>query len=131
MSLSRRNFLGHSTSLFLGAAFMNSLIATGCKGSNSYGDAVPTTPQNPQSGAGDCSSGLRKVVYQNPGHAHSAINIPKEMVDTAQPGFYVLLSGSHDHDFELTAADFVKLKNGETITKTETVHGHRIQISCS
>lgn len=132
MSLSRRNFLRGSAGLVLGTTAVTALFASGCQGSNGYGDSGGSGGggQTPQSGDGSCAAGNRTVTYQNPGHVHTAINLPKEMVDAAQPGFYTLLSGSHDHDFELTAADFVKIKKGESVVKTETDHGHRISISC-
>lgn len=129
MNPTRRLFLGKSLSLVFGVAVINSVFSTGCKGSDGYGgDSAIPVDANPQSG--DCSAGGRNVTYQNPGHSHSAINLPKEMVEAAAPGFYELLAGSHTHDFELTAADFIKLKNGETINKQEADHGHIVAISC-
>ncbi len=127
MNLSRRIFLSQSA----GAVFGFSLLGTvGCgKASSSYGDSGKPTPNNPLS-PGECDSGERIVKYTNPGHAHTSINLPKEMVAGAVPGFYTLLSGSHEHDFELTADDFAKLQKGESITKQENTHGHQISISC-
>lgn len=129
MNLSRRLFLEKSVATVArvtsGASILFSL---GCnKGSTSYGDSgKPNTPQAP----GDCTSGVRTVTYANPGHAHTAINLTKEMVEAGVAGFYTLLSGSHDHQFELSADDFAKLQKGGTLTKEENTHGHKIFISC-
>lgn len=125
MNLSRRLFLEKSVSAVAGVSILFSL---GCnKGSTSYGDSgKPNAPLAPS----ECTAGERTVTYANPGHAHTAINLPKQMVTDGVAGFYTLLSGSHDHQFELTADDFAKLQNGDTLTKEENTHGHKISISC-
>jgi len=125
MNSNRRQFLRRTGGLVLGYSIVSGLLSLGCAAS---GDNKSPTGGGKQ-GDGSCD-GDGRVNYANPGHAHTTINMPNAMVLAAVPGLYTLLSGSHDHEFELTAVDFEKLKAGEAITKQETDHGHIVNISC-
>lgn len=84
----------------------------------------------PIAGDGNCSDGVT-TTYTNPTHAHTTIDLTAAELTRAAPGAYVLLTGSHQHTFVLSAADFAALSSGSPVTKVDTEgDGHIIGLRC-
>jgi ABC-type Zn uptake system ZnuABC Zn-binding protein ZnuA len=102
--MNRRNFLIRSVSVGVG------MLALSACGSSS-------TAKQTGGGASaneSCGDGASTVYTSN-----------------AVPGDYTLMGGSHPHDFSLTAQDFIDLRAGQTILKTDVEgHGHILSITC-
>lgn len=119
-TLERRRFLW---TLFQGTLFSSvapMLIACGDSPGSAAGGGSD----------GSCSTGAA-VTYTNPGHGHTEVNLTATEVTNATPGVYTLLGGGHTHTFNLSAANFVTLQGGGTVTVTDIEgHGHSIDITC-
>lgn len=116
----RRAFLANSI-----AAGIGLMAIAACSG-----NAQPSGATSPAQGNLDCEDGLT-TSYLNPGHNHGTVILTAEQLEQAVPGNYVLLDGSHSHNFQLAAEDFVALGSGQAIQKEDLEgHGHIIEVSC-
>ena len=72
------------------------------------------------------------ISYLNPGHDHTALTLDSSIIENETPGSYVLMSGSHDHNFTLTAQNLIDLKTNGTleIDGDDESHGHSISLTC-
>lgn len=127
-ALDRRKFL---EGLFFTAA--GTAILTACAGGGSaYGGSNNPTNQGGQKkiSDGDCGTGA-VTTYTNVTHAHTTLQFTPQQLASAGVGTYTLLSGSHVHTFDFTAADFAALEAKQTVTKIDNEgHGHVITITC-
>jgi hypothetical protein len=83
----------------------------------------------------DFDSDLEKLQHKmlriQQGHAHTTIPLTPAEVAAGVPGLYTLLTGSHDHTFQFTAADFIDLQQGGTVVKRDLQgDGHIINVLC-
>lgn len=132
--MQRREFIFRC--LNIAAMGISLRVLTACSGSG-YGSSYGTDRQGSTggggSGTGICPNGTN-VVYVNPGHAHTTVKLSQAQVQAAVPGNYTLLGGGHSHTFNLTAADFVNLKAGKTVSNVPesdgSGHGHLINVVC-
>jgi hypothetical protein len=67
-------------------------------------------------------------------HSHS-LSVPMADVTAAvEKTYHIQGAATHDHEVTLTAADFAKLANSESVTKTSTevnTHTHDVTVSCA
>lgn len=71
------------------------------------------------------------IIYLNPGHIHTTVNLTQEEINSAVVQDYFLLKGSHAHSFSLTEEDFMSIRQGQVIQKEDNEgHGHMISIMC-
>jgi hypothetical protein len=119
---------------------LTTLSTWGCSDSGESGGSgscggLYGPPCSPPSGGGDgdCSNDA-DVDYTNVTHAHTEIQLTGAQIAAAAPGAYLLLGAAvvdpHTHTFDLSAQDFLDLQAGMTVTRSEPVHGHIIDITC-
>jgi hypothetical protein len=119
--LSRRDFIGKALGVTIAMPSIGAVI-TSCSGGGGSG------------ADGDCSNGAE--VRQVEGHPHLEVDLGAAVIAAGEPGLYPLLAGSnHEHDFELTAADFEDLRAGGTLRirseeHPSDGHTHEIEIGC-
>lgn len=124
--MNRRGFLK-----FLGL-FFPTIFWVGCGSGSEVKAAIDPDDNNTTGGGGgaaSCTTGAG-VIYTNVGHAHTTSPLTQLEIEEALPGSYNLMGGAHSHMVDLTAQDFLDLKNGMTITKTSNSHGHMVDIVC-
>ncbi|MBY0384834.1 hypothetical protein K2X05_06710 [bacterium] len=123
---SRRHFTKNSLSLILASTVVAPLLSA-CGGGS---DSSPAPAKDTTNGTNSCDDGANSV-YINPGHNHSAVNLTAQQLLDRIEGNYILMGGSHSHNFTLLAADFDSLLNGQSLQKTDLEgHGHILQITC-
>lgn len=120
---SRRRFLSQASLVGFG------VLISACGGGQSQSSPIEQ-PKGQQ--AGETCDETPETIYINPGHLHTEIRLSVEELMSANPGVYILLSGSHNHSFTLGSEDFISIQNGNSIEKEDMEgHEHRIRIVCS
>jgi len=99
----------------------------------STGDAGPRPDASADAAPPVCSNGARAgSISANHGHS---LTVPRADILAGTTRTYSIQgSSSHPHSVTVTAADFTKLKNGQTLTLVSTNdagHTHNVSVLCS
>jgi hypothetical protein len=120
---SRRRFLCQASLVGFG------VLISACGGGQSQSSPIEQ-PKSPE--ASETCDETPETTYLNPGHHHIEIHLSVEELMSANPGVYILLSGSHNHSFTLGSEDLISIQNGNSVEKEDMEgHEHRIRIVCS
>ncbi len=122
--MTRQNFL----KMTLGLASLT-LFTVGCSADDEGPTSRGATTGNEPSAEGGCAG---TTISANHGHA---LTVQRADVEAGVDGRYDIQGSSgHSHALEISAADFAKLRDGESITlrtASSGDHSHTVTIQCA
>jgi len=102
------------------------LGSIGCASSD-----VSSTPDS--GGGGNCkANGIKSATIDDPKHMFVAPSA--DVIAGAAKTYSIQGTQTHDHTISLTATDFTKLQNGQSVTVTSTTtlaHDHVVTVVCA